>query len=187
MASGADIQVIKTEIDTDPLTRGYAPMTDQQVADDLNTLYRPGPAAPGALFNYLIHQKAREDASQTPTIIYSRLKRAAETDIGPATARVAPEVFFATGKNLTEVRHDACVALLALADRDGLERLASEDFSAADFEADVLQPVVDAGVMKPADRDAIKGFSTGTQSRARELGIGGLVRAGDVAQARAIP
>lgn len=28
------------EINTDPLTRGYSGMTDQQVADDMNTAYR---------------------------------------------------------------------------------------------------------------------------------------------------
>ena len=31
-----DYQLLKTEIDTDPDTRGYSGMTDQQIADDLN-------------------------------------------------------------------------------------------------------------------------------------------------------
>lgn len=31
---------IRTEIDSDTLTRGYSGMTDQQVADDMNTEYR---------------------------------------------------------------------------------------------------------------------------------------------------
>lgn len=35
-----DIDVIKTEIDTDPLVRGYSTMSDAQVADDMNTEYR---------------------------------------------------------------------------------------------------------------------------------------------------
>ena len=35
-----DYQVLKNEIDTDPLVRGYAGMTDQQVADSLNTVDR---------------------------------------------------------------------------------------------------------------------------------------------------
>lgn len=34
------LHLIKAEIDADPLTRGYAGMTNQQVADDLNTAYR---------------------------------------------------------------------------------------------------------------------------------------------------
>lgn len=34
------LDALKAEIDGDPLTRGYAGMTDQQVADDLNTVYR---------------------------------------------------------------------------------------------------------------------------------------------------
>ncbi len=31
---------LKTELDTDPLTRGYSGMTDQAAANDLNTVYR---------------------------------------------------------------------------------------------------------------------------------------------------
>jgi hypothetical protein len=36
----ANITALKNEIDSDPLTRGYAGMTDAQVAADLNTVYR---------------------------------------------------------------------------------------------------------------------------------------------------
>ena len=35
-----DYIALKAEIDTDSLVRGYSGMTDQQVADDLNTVYR---------------------------------------------------------------------------------------------------------------------------------------------------
>lgn len=35
-----DYVALKAEIDGDPLTRGYSGMTDQQIADDLNTVYR---------------------------------------------------------------------------------------------------------------------------------------------------
>jgi len=36
----ADIQLLATELSTDPLTRGYAGMGDEAAADDLNTVYR---------------------------------------------------------------------------------------------------------------------------------------------------
>lgn len=36
----SNISIIKTELDGDPLTRGYSGMTDEQVAEDLNTVYR---------------------------------------------------------------------------------------------------------------------------------------------------
>ena len=36
----ANIAALKAEIDADPLTRGYAGMTDAQVAADINTAYR---------------------------------------------------------------------------------------------------------------------------------------------------
>lgn len=35
-----DLVALKAELDNDPLARGYAGMTNQQVADDLNTVYR---------------------------------------------------------------------------------------------------------------------------------------------------
>jgi hypothetical protein len=35
-----DYVALKAEIDGDPLARGYSGMTDQQIADDLNTVYR---------------------------------------------------------------------------------------------------------------------------------------------------
>jgi len=38
-----DYQALKTELDTDPLTRGYSGMTDQEAADDLNVVYRTLP------------------------------------------------------------------------------------------------------------------------------------------------
>ena len=40
------LEDLKAEIDTDPLVRGYAPMTDQQVADDIMTEYRTQTIAP---------------------------------------------------------------------------------------------------------------------------------------------
>ncbi len=35
-----DYQVLKTELTTDPLVRGYSAMTDAEAAADLNTVYR---------------------------------------------------------------------------------------------------------------------------------------------------
>jgi hypothetical protein len=37
----SQITILKTEITTDPLARGYSGMTNQQVADSLNTVNRP--------------------------------------------------------------------------------------------------------------------------------------------------
>jgi len=47
-------QVLHTELDTDPLTRGYSGMSDSEAADDLNTVYRtlPVDTVPGSdIFN----------------------------------------------------------------------------------------------------------------------------------------
>ena len=35
-----DYVALKNELDTDPLVRGYSGMTDQEAADDLNSVYR---------------------------------------------------------------------------------------------------------------------------------------------------
>lgn len=40
MAFAVDFSVLKDEVTTDPLVRGYLSMTDDQVAADLNTKYR---------------------------------------------------------------------------------------------------------------------------------------------------
>ena len=40
-----DYNALKSELDADPLTRGYSGMTDEQAADDLNTAYRSVPRA----------------------------------------------------------------------------------------------------------------------------------------------
>lgn len=49
-----DYQVLNTELDSDPLTRGYSGMNDSEAATDLNTVYRtlPVDTASGAdIFN----------------------------------------------------------------------------------------------------------------------------------------
>lgn len=40
-----DYNALKSELDADPLTRGYSGMTDEQAAADLNTVYRSAPRA----------------------------------------------------------------------------------------------------------------------------------------------
>ena len=49
-----DYQTLADELTTDPLTRGYSGMTDEEAATDLNTVYRtlPVETVPGAdIFN----------------------------------------------------------------------------------------------------------------------------------------
>lgn len=36
----AQLEILKGEINSDPLTRGYSGMNDAQITDDLNTAYR---------------------------------------------------------------------------------------------------------------------------------------------------
>ena len=183
-----DIQVIKTEIDTDPLLRNYAAMTNQQVADDMNSFYRPGIAAPGALFNYLIKETARDDSSETPTNIYGRLARivaAGRDTLGPPGEEVFAQTYTpGPFRNLTPVSLDACVCLLAIADQDRLGTL-RQDMNETQFDA-LLENVRLAGVYKPADVTAIKALSDNRQSRGQELDLSNRVREGEVERARAL-
>ncbi len=182
------MSILADEITNDPLARDYASMTDEQVADDLNTSYRPldEPAEAGALFNYLAKETAKDDAAEpAATAIYGRLQRVHEAGNETAEAAgVASQVFGTDPEfsNLTPVRLDACRTLLAVAEQDRLQSL-SQIMTEQKF-VDMLDNVRGAGVMKPADVTAIQGLSQNTVTRAYELGLS-RVRAGTVAQARA--
>lgn len=58
-------QRLKTEVDTDPIGRGYAGMTDQQVADDLRTAYRTGTRSTMDSSEIYEHVDRAEFASKT--------------------------------------------------------------------------------------------------------------------------
>ena len=166
-----DLTTIKTELDTDPLVRGYSGMSDKAAADDMNTIYRPGNAAAGALFNYLAKETAKDHSSEVAaTHILGRLIRV--NDAGKAG--VGDETFLTTETpgpftNLTGAGLDACRTLLAVAEQDRLASLV-QVMSETKF-VDLLNAVKDAGVMKPADVTAIQALSDNKQSRASELGL----------------
>lgn len=42
----AQIAILADELSNDPIARGYSGMTDQEAADDLNTVYRDDPSPP---------------------------------------------------------------------------------------------------------------------------------------------
>ena len=179
-----NIADLAVELSTDPLGRGYSGMTDQQAADDLNTLYRDAPAPPGALFNYLITETARDAASEpVASTLYGRLLRVDEA----GSAGIGQETFVGQQtpgpfSNLTAQGLDACRAMIAIADQDRLGSL-TQIMTEATF-VQLLTWIEDVGVWKPADSLAIQGLSQNQQSRAQELEMS-IVKAAHVAEARA--
>lgn len=165
------------ELTNDPLTRGYAGMTDEAAAADLNTAYREGVGSMAAVRKYMALETSRTNSGTDTTAIsiMARLHKAAaltpsgatQTDPWGATANVSdPEIA-------------ACVALRELI-KDDLFELA---FSDARFDA-LLEGAKDGNVMKAADVTAIKALTVNTLTRGQELGLG-VVKAGHVQAARA--
>lgn len=182
-----DLTVLKTEIDTDPLTRGYSGMDDAAVAVDINTFYRNGPADADALYNYCVQNKAKDDTAATPTNILGRLIRLSRT----TDADVGTEFFLDDGtvgpsKNLTAAGADAGRTLLAFVTGGGIGGAFAIDLGDVDF-VDILEEVRKTGCFKAGDKNAIEALSVNRQSRAMELGIVNIANASRVAQARALP
>lgn len=115
----ADIQALKTEVTTDPLARGYAGMTEQQVADSLNTVNRTrikasltgdevfnaaDPAELAAL------AKGLPDAREQFLMFLTICARESVNPAGNATTRLIREIFGAgstTLSNLGTLRNEA--------------------------------------------------------------------------------
>ena len=178
------IAKIADEITADPETRGYAGMSDAEVADDMNLPIYDGPSETGALFNYLISNKARDQPGEDPTIIYGRLARVDEA--GSTVANAGPpgnQIFGAGGSNLTPERLDACRAFLDLARQDGLESFVQLQTTEVSLGV-MMDLVIAAGVMKSGDKTNILALSQNKQSRGQVIGVG-RVKPGEVSQARA--
>lgn len=144
-----NLQVIKDELTTDPLARGYSGMTDAQAADDLNTAYRAS-------------TRRVSNAKYLLWIAGARRKA-----IGDAAASHAN----ATVQGLAQVALD--LLLRPDIEYDRTDHLA------------LLQALQAGGVLSADDVAALDDQADTTISRAAELGLG-VVRAGAVAQARAL-
>lgn len=176
----AFLQELKSEIDSDPLTRGYSGMTDAQVAADLNTAYRDAPHNPSALLDYMMKTEFRNST------IYGRVGIVAGLQPDPTSAGFGNAPMGGGG---AAVAMDwrmvaAAQALIRLTgDQAGAisTPLTNTELSNILTEMDTTN----AEVMSIAQRNAIIALSQNQQSRATELGLG-RVRTGEVTQARAL-
>lgn len=163
--------LLKTELSTDPLTRGYSGMSDQQAADSLNAKDRPGRRPIEALQEYCFNTLYNPAGTQKDT---SSLWLLAE-DVANGVA-----ISTATDPNPTDKMKDGGRALCILLKRNPLD---DWDFTQATLST-LLSQLVNADAMTTAHKDAIVALSNNQQSRASELSIG-LVEPGNVAEARA--
>lgn len=173
-----DLAKLKTELTTDPLARGYAAMGDEAAAVNLTTLIdRPADGSVKALLNYLLVNKNRT-GDGTDTVTTSMLGRLIL--IGGAALASKP---FGTTTASFDVTLDYKCSALAL-----LEIIRNPNIQTLPYQSSTLQvlltDMINAGVMKAADKTAIIAMSNNLQSRAVELGLGG-VTTSDVARARA--
>ena len=175
-----DLVALKSELDDDPLGRGYAGMTDQQASDSLNTMDRPGPVDVQELQVIVLLNRYRSNNGNdtVATNIYGRLNAMADAVVG---VDVFGQGSIGGAENSTaEDVHSAIT----------FRRMMQGDLIPLDMQEDdiglILNSLVRGEVFGPADRTALKSLSDDQLSRQQELNLGG-VNDGDVANARSLP
>lgn len=157
------IDVIATELQTDPLTRGYATMDDAAAAASLNAVDRPTDASLGDVMTYLVLE------SKDGCSLYGRIAVVAESAVGDSPL----------GAALTLAEVCAAKAIVA--------SLAPGSGAVADALGTGMQSLitlmVSAGAIDAANGTAIQAMAENQQSRGQEIGAGN-VAVGHVAMAR---
>ncbi len=149
-------EIIKTELDTDPLGRGYASMTDDEAAIDLNTEYR---ATTVAISVSEFENAARQSGKFVQLIDRSELK---EPD----------------GSRTFESAYSLMSSLVG--------RTTEMDFAEVDsYWYNVLEDCVAEGSLGTGAAAAIRALCDEMISRGTEIGAGE-VAAGDVSYARSL-
>ena len=175
----ANIALLKIELDTDPLTRGYAGMDDPTAAATFNVIDREAPPDSGALLQYIILERFRTGN------LYGRINMAAfASPLRAGNAwEIPPLPLGAAGADVVPTfdQIQSAAAFMRLLDTD--TRFA---VSLLDSRIDtILSDLVSVGVIGAGDKTAIQALSENQQSRATELGIG-RVDPRHVTQARSI-
>ena len=166
-----DYVALASEISLDPLLRGYSGMTNAQIADDLNTAYRPAEGGVSGMSNYLIRNRSRTNngGDTVATSIYGRLYAVATGSVGED-----PFGHLVSSQFLTMEHIHAARGFVFMLDSPDVN-VGTMDFLNAEVEAmfNILGGGAgNAAVWKAADIDALKALSQNQQSRAAELGFG---------------
>ena len=179
IAVAGKIDIIRTEITADPLSRGYAGMTDLQVADDMNLVNREAEGGTIGMLSYLLKNRSRTNLGDdiVAISIYGRLQTVAESNIGDDPFGIG------AAAQLTREHIYSAKMFIALINSP---QLSTMDFvnSEVTIMLDILAGSSGNGrVWKTGDVTAIKALSENQQSRASELGIS-KVREGNIQEAR---
>lgn len=178
-----DLIALKAELDVDPLSRGYAAMSDADVAADLNVLYRDGPTDPASMFSFLLLENTHKtDGSDTQDrSLWLRIKEV--NDIGPWSAAQANPWGSTTIGNITEIQGVKCTQLWEFLNLvitgNVLIVLTDTNFKV------YLAGAQAAGCMSTAQETELIALSENQISRGVELGFG-FVGHSDVEDARAL-
>ncbi len=184
VSAGEKIDIIATEITVDPLARDYASMTDLEVANDMNSLYRPINSQPIAgIIKFLVLDNTykEDDGDDTQDrAIWRRMKEVVALSDTPTAATANPWGSTAIG-TITEIQqlkvHQLMEFFTLMAQGD-----LNVDVSDSKFQV-YLSGAVSAGCMSTAQKNALIALANNQQSRASELGIG-IVQEGNVQEAR---
>ena len=173
-----DIQIIKDELTSDPLSRSYGAMTDGEVAVDMNTFYRDAEGGLLGMLSFLAKNRHRTNEG-TDTALTSTLGRL--IDFSNA---IAGDDVFGTTRIATMAQIHAAKMFVYILDND---KISSFDF--VDTEVENLINILkdnagNAAVWSAADATTLKRLSQSKQSRAMELQIKP-VKEGHVTEARA--
>lgn len=171
-----DLQALKTELLAGHPGTGAYNADNEIAANQINAVNRPGDGSVSAMLNYLLVNKSRTNAG-TDTVNTSMLGRL----ILASNAAVASDPF-GSGTSITLDMKCSALALLEVARNPKINAL---PYQASTLQV-LLTDMVNAGVMKAADRTAIIALSNNLQSRGSELGLGN-VSPSNVADARRLP
>lgn len=165
------LQDLRTELDDDPLVRGYSGMDDAAAAVDINDIfYRPAVASIETLRNYFLLERKNSMA------LMGRLKIVSDSAVG---ADPLGDTLSLTLEHIT-----AATTMFLIVTPSSVFSLDLND-SRFDQLLNYLAGGSGAKVISPGDKTAIQALSENQQTRANELGLG-RVREGTVAQARAL-
>lgn len=179
-------EALKAELTTDPLTRGYSVMSDEEAAIDLNTEYRAVDSiAIEVILKFLLLDNTYKIDDGTDTqdrSLWQRMKEVVALAATPSAAVANPWGSSSLG-NITEIQQIKTHQLL---DYFTLSAQGNLDVNLTDsnFQA-YLAGAQAAGCMSEAQETALLALGNALQSRAVELGFGE-VTTGDVNEARSL-
>jgi hypothetical protein len=174
---------LQAELTTDPLSRGYAGMTDAQVVTSLMTVVdRPVPVDIAVILKFLMldntHKTDGTDTQDRP--IWRRMKEVVNLNATPDGGVLNPWGSAVLG-NISEIQQIKTHQLLDYFTLFAQGNLAV-DLQDSNFQI-YLAGAESAGCMSTAQKDALLDLSNNQQTRAQELQLG-VVYEGDVALAR---